>query len=177
MAADGPLFAPSNRHRVTTHEMEQAMSFDVSYAITRHLPSTTLPVARELVTAALKEEGFGVLTEIDVQGTLEKKLGVHTEPYLILGACNPKLAHQALSCEPAIGLLLPCNVVLAQTGADVVVSAASPRAMFGVVGEAGAPALSPIAEEAEARLRRVMDKVQPVTRAATANEPARARPS
>ena len=154
------------------------MSFDVPYAITRHLKGTTIPLARELVTAALKEEGFGVLTEIDVQGTLEKKLDVHTEPYLILGACNPKLAHQALTCEPAIGLLLPCNVVLAQAGADVVVSAASPRAMFGVVGESGARALSPIAEEAEARLRRVMDRVQPVARVEAAKAAAaRARPS
>jgi uncharacterized protein (DUF302 family) len=135
------------------------MNFDVPYAITRRLSDATLPATRERLTAALKEEGFGILTEIDVQSTLEKKLGVHTEPYVILGACNPKLAHAALEKEPAIGLLLPCNVVLAQDGNDVVVSAASPRAMFAVAGEAAARAIGSIGDEAEARLRRALDRL------------------
>ncbi len=135
------------------------MNFDVPYGITRRISGATMAAARERVTAALKEEGFGVLTEIDVQSTLEKKLGVHTEPYMILGACNPKLAHEALSKEPAIGLLLPCNVVLAQDGKDVVVSAASPRAMFAVVGDAAAQGLSAIAEDAEGRLRRALERL------------------
>ena len=137
------------------------MNFDVPYAITRRISGTTLEATRERITAALKEEGFGVLTEIDVQSTLEKKLGVHTEPYVILGACNPKLAHEALTKEPAIGLLLPCNVVVAQDGKDVVVSAASPRAMFAVVGDAAARGIASIADDAEARLRRALDRLQP----------------
>ena len=136
------------------------MNFDVTYGITRRISGATLASARERVTTTLKEEGFGILTEIDVQGTLEKKLGVHMEPYVILGACNPKLAHAALTKEPAIGLLLPCNVVVAQDGKDVVISAASPRAMFAVVGDATANGISQIAEEAEAALRRALEKVQ-----------------
>jgi uncharacterized protein (DUF302 family) len=135
------------------------MNFDVPYAITRRIPNTTIAAVRDRVTAALKEEGFGVLTEIDVQSTLEAKLGIETAPYVILGACNPKLAHQALSKEPAIGLMLPCNVVLAQDGKDAVVSAASPRAMFAVVGDAAARGLAPIAEDAEDRLRRALDRL------------------
>ena len=135
------------------------MNFDVPYGITRRISGTTIGATRESVTAALKEEGFGVLTEIDVQSTLEKKLGVHTEPYVILGACNPKLAHEALTKEPAIGLLLPCNVVLAQDDNDVVVSAASPRAMFAIVGEGAAKWVGSIANDAEARLRRALDRI------------------
>ena len=135
------------------------MNFDVTYGITRRIAGVTLASARERITSALKDEGFGILTEIDVQGTLEKKLGVHMEPYVILGACNPKLAHAALTKEPAIGLLLPCNVVVAQDGKDVVVSAASPRAMFSIVGDAAGREISSIADEAEASLRRALDKM------------------
>ena len=144
------------------------MSFDVPYGITRRISGTTIAATRERVTAALKEEGFGVLTEIDVQSTLEKKLDVKTEPYLILGACNPKLAHQALTKEPAIGLLLPCNVVIAQHGKDIFVSAASPRAMFSVVGDAAANGLAAIAEDAEDRLRRALDRLRPANPGAEA---------
>jgi uncharacterized protein (DUF302 family) len=93
-----------------------------------------------------------------VQATLEKKLGVKTEPYVILGACNPKLAHEALQKEPAIGLLLPCNVVVAQDGADVVVSAASPRAMFEVVKSVAG--IDEVATAAEERLRRAIDSLR-----------------
>ena len=135
------------------------MNFDVSYGITRRIAGATLASVREDVIAALKEEGFGVLTEIDVQGTLEKKLGVHMGPYVILGACNPKLAHAALTKEPATGLLLPCNVVVAEDGKDVVLVAVSPRAMFAIVGVAAASAIAPIVEEAEGCLRRALDKV------------------
>lgn len=133
------------------------MEFDVPYAITKRLRGASMSDARSKVEDALRSEGFGVLTEIDVQATLKKKLGVERGPYLILGACNPDLAHQALSSDPAIGLLLPCNVVLAQDGDDVIVSAASPKALFG----AAAPDASTgaVAEEAEARLRRAMAAV------------------
>jgi uncharacterized protein (DUF302 family) len=130
------------------------MNIDVPYGITRRLHHTELAAARERVSKSLQGEGFGVLTEIDVQQTLERKLGVTTEPYLILGACNPKLAHAALGAEPGIGLLLPCNVVLAKDGEDVLVSAASPKAMFSLPGVAAA--LAPIAVEAEDKLRRAV---------------------
>jgi uncharacterized protein (DUF302 family) len=134
------------------------MNFDVAYGITRRLPAASLSDVRERVTAALKNEGFGVLTEIDVQATLDKKLGVKTAPYVILGSCNPQLAYKALTSEPAIGLLLPCNVVVAQDGDDVVVSAASPKAMFAVVGDKG-DALMAVAADAEERLRRAVESL------------------
>ena len=134
------------------------MNFDVPYAITCRISKSTISGVRERVTEALKAEGFGVLTEIDVQATLEKKLGVKTEPYLILGACNPKLAHEALQREPAIGLLLPCNVVVAQDGTDVVVSAASPHAMFEVVKNVSG--IHEVATAAEERLRRAIESLR-----------------
>jgi uncharacterized protein (DUF302 family) len=133
------------------------MSFDVPYAITKRLRSVSMDSARSRVEAALKAEGFGVLTEIDVQATLKKKLGVESTPYVILGACNPQLAHQAISENPAIGLLLPCNVVLAADGEDLVVSAAAPTAMFGVAEAKGSA--SPLAKEAEERIRRAIEAI------------------
>lgn len=111
----------------------------------------------EKVTAALKSEGFGVLTEIDVQATLKKKLGADFRRYVILGACNPPLAKRALDAEPEIGLLLPCNVVIQDTdGGEVSVSIADPKAMFTLVDN---KAVAPIAEEAEQRLRRAIRAV------------------
>ncbi|OFW06249.1 MAG: ABC transporter ATP-binding protein [Acidobacteria bacterium RIFCSPLOWO2_02_FULL_68_18] len=109
------------------------------------------------VTAALKNEGFGVLTEINVKDTLRKKLDVDFRGYVILGACNPSLAHKALTAEPQIGLLLPCNVVV-QEAADggVVVTIADPRAMFSLVDN---PSLAPVVQDAESRLRRVVESL------------------
>lgn len=130
------------------------MNFDVAYAITRRLPNCTLATARERITEALKNEGFGVLTEIDMQATLDKKLGVEIEPYVILGACNPKLAHAALSAEPAVGLLLPCNVVVAQDGDDAVLSAIAPEAMFAAMQSKSA--IDAVARDADGRLRRAI---------------------
>lgn len=130
------------------------MNIDVPYGITTRIHGVPVADARARVVAALQAEGFGVLTEIDVQKTLEAKLGEHIEPYVILGACNPKLAHRAITSEPGIGLMLPCNVVLAQDGADVVVSAASPRAMFSVA--VATPELAAVAREAEERLQRAL---------------------
>ena len=88
---------------------DTSMNIDVPYGITRRLRGVKLDDARARTTKALQAEGFGVLTEIDVQATLKKKLDVDTAPYVILGACNPKLAHAALTEEPGIGLLLPCT--------------------------------------------------------------------
>jgi uncharacterized protein (DUF302 family) len=109
--------------------------------------------AQKRVTAALKQEGFGVLTEIDVQSTFKQKLGVDFRPYKILGACNPSLAQRALSAAPEVGLLLPCNVTLSQVEPGTTeVSIVDPLAMLGFVGR---PELEPVAEEARARLARV----------------------
>lgn len=106
------------------------------------------------VTAALKEEGFGVLTEIDVRSTLKEKLNVEFPRYVILGACNPQLAHEALRKEVEIGSLLPCNVVVYddQAGGSVI-SAVDPRTMMGVVQNTE---LDPIGNEAAERLQRAL---------------------
>jgi uncharacterized protein (DUF302 family) len=108
------------------------------------------------VTAELQKEGFGVLTEIDVKATMKKKLDVDVAPYKILGACNPNLAHRALSAEPSIGLLLPCNVVVRQDGGQVVVEFMDPNAVLDLVGR---PEIRPIAAEVRARLERVLAAV------------------
>jgi uncharacterized protein (DUF302 family) len=105
---------------------------------------------------ALAEEGFGVLCEIDVQATLRAKLGVERDPYTILGACNPPLAHRALTAEPQLGVLLPCNVVVFVDGGQTYVSAVSAEQMLGMVGN---PALAPIASEVGARLERALGHV------------------
>ena len=108
--------------------------------------------AIDKVAAALKEEGFGILTEIDVKATLKKKLDADFRKYVILGACNPPLAHRALSAELEIGLLLPCNVIVYEEDDGSVVSIVDPISMLGVVES---PELEPVASEARARLERV----------------------
>jgi uncharacterized protein (DUF302 family) len=105
------------------------------------------------VKEALKSEQFGVLTEIDVRQTLQEKLGVETQPYLILGACNPQLAHRALEQEPDIGLLLPCNVVVRAVEGGCRVEIADPEVMLGIVGNRQ---LDAIAGEAKQRLQRAI---------------------
>ena len=106
------------------------------------------------VTDALQEQGFGVLTRIDVAATLKAKLGVDEPPYVILGACNPTLAHQALQAEREIGLLLPCNVVLWEEGEEnVAVRFIEPEAMLGVTGRDD---IRPLAREVRGRLEKVM---------------------
>lgn len=105
------------------------------------------------VKDALKAEGFGVLSEINVKQTLKDKLGVEMAPYVILGACNPPLAHRSLTAEPEIGLLLPCNVVVRAEGERTRVDVADPVAMLGIVGN---PELDAVAAEAKQRLQRVV---------------------
>ena len=114
------------------------------------------PVTAEArVRAALSDEGFGVLTEIDVQATLRAKLDEDTAPYTILGACNPLLAHKALQADPALGALLPCNVVVRahpDGGAELI--AVDPDRMLGL---ADMPALEDLAHEVAERLQRALD--------------------
>lgn len=122
---------------------------------------TTLNVpyeeAIDKATTALKEEGFGVLTEIDVKATLKKKLDADFRRYIILGACNPNLAYQALQSELDIGLLLPCNVIVYETDeGQSTVSIVDPLSMLGVVES---PTLDPVANEARARLQRVIESL------------------
>lgn len=106
------------------------------------------------VTEALKAEGFGVLTTIDVQRTLREKLGAEMEPYTILGACNPPLAHRALSAEREVGLLLPCNVVVRAIETGCRVDIADPNAMMSIVGNS---TLDSVAADARQRLQRVVE--------------------
>lgn len=127
------------------------MSTD-NYAIQVKLGDVSFDSAIERVTSALHEEGFGVLTEIDVKKTLDAKLGVPFRPYRILGACNPKLAHQALQHDARIGVLLPCNVVVQQVESGVEVLIVDPISMFGVVKRAS---VEPIAAEVGEKLKRV----------------------
>jgi uncharacterized protein (DUF302 family) len=109
-------------------------------------------------TAALKTEGFGVLTEIDVKETLKKKLDVNFRPYKILGACNPPLAYRALNTAPEVGLLLPCNAVVSYVEDNMTeVAIIDPLSMLGFVDH---PDLEPVAEEARTRLDRVVKTLQ-----------------
>jgi len=119
---------------------------------------TALPFASAVASVrdALKAQGFGVLTEIDVQATMRDKLGEEMEPYLILGACNPPLAHRALSADRRIGLLLPCNVLIRSDAGQTVIEALDPQTMIAVAGE---PALQPVADEAASRLRAALDSL------------------
>lgn len=106
------------------------------------------------VTDALKKEGFGILTEIDVQATLKAKIGADIPPYVILGACNPQLAYRGLQAEPELGLLLPCNVIVYDNGDGTsTISIVDPLQMLGMVNN---PQLQPMANEANQRLRRVI---------------------
>lgn len=112
--------------------------------------------ALEKTKEALKSEGFGVLCEIDVQATLKAKLNVDRTPYVILGACNPPLAHQALTAEPDLGLLLPCNVVVYEKDGATFVKAIHPGKMLSVVEN---PALDPIADMVQEKLEKVLAKI------------------
>ncbi|WP_406173880.1 DUF302 domain-containing protein [Streptomyces canus] len=120
------------------------MSYDRTVRLTSGF-ATTVDAVRE----ALAAQGFGVLTEIDVTATLKAKLGHDMEDYVILGACNPSLAHRAIEADRAIGLLLPCNVVVRREGDHTIVQALDPNTMVTLTA---LPALQPVAQEATARL-------------------------
>ncbi|HQU08163.1 MAG: hypothetical protein B7X04_00050 [Parcubacteria group bacterium 21-54-25] len=127
----------------------------MNYSIQKRIAGT-FAEAVEKTKAALATEGFGVLTEIDVAATMKKKLDVEFDNYLILGACNPTLAHQALQAEKEIGLFLPCNVIVYENEGGVVVSAIRPTAAMSMVHN---ERLGGIAREAEKRLRAAVDSI------------------
>jgi uncharacterized protein (DUF302 family) len=138
--------APARRHE----------KGDIVYGYTTRLPEAFTSAVVERVKTALKDQGFGVLTEIDVRATLRDKLAVDMEDYLILGACNPALAHRALGIDREIGLLLPCNVVVRADGQNTLVQALDPQVMVSVTGR---PDLKPVADDAAARLRAALDSL------------------
>ncbi len=127
------------------------------YGIIRKLKSENFEQAIESTRKALADEGFGVLTEIDIRATLKKKIDVEFQDYIILGACNPKLAHKALNSEIAIGLLLPCNVIVTRDmDNSIVVSAVDPVEMFGVVKR---PDIEPLAQEVKSKLETALKNI------------------
>ena len=128
----------------------------MSYSIRKEIDLSYEETIKK-VTQELQKEGFGVLTEIDVKETLKKKLDIDHNKFMILGACNPTLAHQALSAEPEIGVLLPCNVIVYETDeGKTVVSAIDAKTMFSVVDRED---VLPIAEEVSRRLQKVINNV------------------
>lgn len=132
-------------------------NYEVPYGYTRELRGVPVDQAIERVTAALKNEGFGVLTRIDVKDTLKKKIGADFRDYVILGACNPQLAHRALGAELGIGLLLPCNVTVFQgDGGETVVQIIKPQSMFEVVRK---PGMEPLVDEADEKLKRALENI------------------
>ena len=124
-----------------------------AYAITRELDASfDDTVAR--ITASLAEQGFGVLTTIDVRNTLKKKLDLDIDPYVILGACNPQLASRGLKIEPDLGVLLPCNVVVRTVGQSTHIAAMEP---FAALQLADNPELEPLATEARERIQKAVN--------------------
>ena len=128
-------------------------SFSVMDIALSTTTSLTFDEAVTQIRQALDEQGFGILTEINVQATMKAKLDVDVEPYLILGACNPSLAHQALTLEPEIGLLLPCNVIVRTEGGTTLVQAMDPQLLVTVVDR---PGLKAVADEAGLRLGKAL---------------------
>jgi len=130
----------------------------MSYYISTIVQNKSFDEAIELVTEKLKDEGFGVLTEIDVQGTLKKKIGADFKKYRILGACNPHFAHKALQTEDKLGILLPCNVVVEEhENGEVEVSVVDPIVSMSAVNNEG---LAGLATEVKEKLSSVIDRLK-----------------
>jgi uncharacterized protein (DUF302 family) len=144
-------------HGAVADRREEGTMQETTYGMS---VTTSLPLddAEAAIRAALSEEGFGVLTEIDVAATLRQKIGVERRPYKILGACNPVLANQALNHDEQIGLLLPCNVTVADTDQGTVVSAVDPGVMLGVAGESDE--MQRLASDARERLARALRSLE-----------------
>jgi uncharacterized protein (DUF302 family) len=172
MCGQGDEDSRHTRHGRTSEESTYASNFEgedmVNMTMVQQLDKSPaygfgitlgMPIDQvmERVTSALKEEGFGVLTTIDVKQTMKQKLGVDFEPYFILGACNPPLAYRALQAVHDIGLLLPCNVIVHAHGEGTRVDIADPIAMLGIVG---AGELEEIAVEARTRLKKVIQRLE-----------------
>ena len=133
------------------------MISDNAYALVREIPDMDYDDVVTRVTELLAGEGFGVLTEIDVKATLKKKIDVDFKRYVILGACNPTMAHRALTMEPDIGVLLPCNVCVSERdGGGTRVAAMNPVAAFNLIDN---PEISGVADEIRGRLQRVVDSI------------------
>ncbi|MBI5948801.1 MAG: DUF302 domain-containing protein [Chloroflexi bacterium] len=135
---------------MTTTAIEQR-----AYGLRRRL-DLPFDQAMHRTREALKEQGFGVLTEIDLQATLKAKLGVEMEAYTILGACNPPLAHRAITAQPEVGLLLPCNVVVREAEGGTLVEAMDPEAAMSLVQD---PAVHAVAVEAKERLSKALNSL------------------
>ena len=127
----------------------------MKYSYTKQVP-LSFQEAKEKTTAALAQEGFGILTEIDVKAALKKKLGVEYGEYVILGACNPPFAYQALQAEKEIGLFMPCNVIIYEDGGKTFISAILPTVTIGAINN---PSLVDIAKTVEEKLKKVINNI------------------
>lgn len=129
----------------------------MTYHISKTLPKQDFLAVKEKITEALKSEGFGVLTEIDIQATMKKKLDKDYKPFMILGACNPVYADKVLSIDPHMSIMLPCNVTLRELeNGEIEVSAVEPVAAMGSMGN---EAIETLAKEVQQKLSRVVEKV------------------
>ncbi len=141
--------------------MAQSLGFEVALPL-------PFDAAIQTTRDALKQEGFGILTEIDLRAAFKEKLGRDFRPYVILGACNPPLAFAAITADPAVGLLLPCNVTVeAQGPAGATVRLTDPPALLGAAGGALSPALEDVAKDARARMQRVVEALRKTRRPAS----------
>lgn len=133
--------------------MTESYAFQISLGL-------SFDAAVDRVSTALAEEGFGVLTEIDVRETMQEKLGQEFRRYTIFGSCNPPLAHRALRSEPLVGLMLPCNVTVEETSRGALISILNPRAMLNVGPPGENKEVQEVAREAAQRLERVAESLQ-----------------